>query len=73
MKRQPVVPGEVIRSVTDVGPGDWVKAAGRWRMILTNTAFGADPVPREWVITTIDGARLSMWDIDRYAKDGDPL
>jgi hypothetical protein len=60
------------RSCTEVGPGDWVKLTnGNWERILTNSAFRADPLPREWQITTFSGV-YGMWDIAVYAVDGDP-
>jgi hypothetical protein len=62
----------VARSATEVGPGDWVKIGQRWERILTNTAFGATPVPREWVVVTQQGRTFTMWEINAYAKDGDP-
>src|SRR3954469_7904385 len=61
-----------VRGATDVGPGDYVKVAdGRWKQIVSNTAFGEAAVPRSWTITTADGAELGMYDVNRYAKDGD--
>lgn len=58
------------RSVTEVGPGDWVKVNGRWERILTNSAH-RQKLPRHWTITTVQGGTYGMWDIDLYAKEGD--
>ncbi len=60
-----------VRSVTDVGPGDYVKVRGTWKKIVTNTAH-ARPLPRVWRIETDDGEDYGMFDIDRYAKAEDP-
>jgi len=62
----------VPRSVTDVGPGDYVKVGRQWKKILTNTAFNEPRTPREWTVTTVDGCSYSGWEINDYAKDGDP-
>ena len=59
------------RSVTDVGPGDFVRdRRGRWLRIDSNTAHGAERTPRDWSIVA-EGRRLGMFDIRRYAKAED--
>lgn len=59
------------RSVTEVGPGDFVKVADGWLRIHSNSAFEADPLPRSWVIVTQDGMAHGMYDIGLYAKAED--
>lgn len=59
------------RSVTDVGPGDFVKVDHGWMPIAKNSAYGKDPAPREWTIETTDGETYGMFDIYLYAKYGD--
>lgn len=56
------------RSVTDVGPGDYVKIGSRWEQIQSNTAYGSEPTPRRWTVCTEHG---SLWDINLYAKAED--
>jgi hypothetical protein len=58
------------RSVTDVGPDDFVKVDGVWEQIVWNTAYGVKHTPRQWTVSTVFGVR-SMWDIDRYARAED--
>jgi hypothetical protein len=57
-------------SVTEVGPGDWIKVRGEWKQIKSNDAF-QKKLPRKWDIITTDGLTHGMWDIDRYAKAGE--
>jgi hypothetical protein len=59
------------RSVTDVGPGDYVKVGSEWKQIASNSAAGSERTPREWTVTTRDGGSYGMWNIKRYAKKGD--
>jgi hypothetical protein len=61
------------RSVTEVGPGDFVRPVGEgpWQEIASNSAYGAEKLPREWVVTLIDGRRIGMWGIGAYAKRED--
>lgn len=60
------------RSVTEVGPGDYVKVGpGRWERIESNSAHGAERTPRNWTIRTESGRSLGMWDVHRYAKAAD--
>lgn len=59
------------RGVTDVGNGDYVKISGRWKKISSNSAAGADRLPRHWEVQTEDGARYGMFNIQRYAKAED--
>lgn len=59
------------RGVQDVGEGDYVKVGGQWKRISHNTAAGSERLPREWTVTTADGRSYGMFDIQRYAKDGD--
>jgi hypothetical protein len=61
------------RSVTEVGPGDFVRPVGEraWREIASNSAYGAEKLPRQWVVTLISGRRIDMWGIGAYAKRED--
>lgn len=58
------------RSVTEVGPGDYVKIGRRWERISANSAQGTERAPREWTVHT-DNGRYGMWSINRYAKAED--
>ena len=60
-----------IRSVTEVGSGDFVKVGTEWKRITTNSAAGETRTPRSWGITTEDGKSLGMFDISRYARASD--
>jgi len=55
----------------DVGGGDYVKIAGVWKRIASNTAQGATITPRSWTVTTEDGNVYGMYSIERYAKAED--
>lgn len=59
------------RSVTEVGPGDFVKVGNEWKAIRSNTAYGAERTPRNWTVTTEDGGVYDMWGINLYAKAED--
>ena len=59
------------RSVTEVGPGDFVKVGQKWEKILTNSAHGAERTPREWSITTTSGGTYGMYHVSAYAKASD--
>lgn len=59
------------RSVTEVGPGDFVKVGTQWKQIASNSAAGAERTPRSWSVTTTDGGSYGMYDIGRYAKKED--
>lgn len=59
------------RSVTDVGPGDFVKIGSQWKEITANTAAGAERTPRDWTVTTTGGSPHGMFSINRYAKKED--
>jgi hypothetical protein len=59
------------RSVTDVGQGDYVKIGGSWERIASNSAAGASHTPRDWTVTTEDGAEYGMMNIQLYAKADD--
>lgn len=59
------------RSVTDVGPGDYVKIGRRWEQIKSNSAHGASRTPREWTVSTTNGGAYGMYGINRYAKAED--
>ena len=63
--------GAPSRSVTDVGPGDYVKVKGRWKRIESNSAEGQIRAPRSWAIRTEGGEHFGMYDIDRYALADD--
>jgi len=55
-------------SCIEAGPGDYVKIGREWKQIEHNTAHGVDHTPRTWTVTTTDGQRYGMWDINAYAK-----
>lgn len=59
------------REVTEVGPGDYIKVCGVWVEIESNTAFGLDRAPKDWVIKDTRGGVYGMFDVSRYAKAGD--
>jgi hypothetical protein len=59
------------RSVNEVGRGDYVKIGAQWKRIESNSASGAERTPRNWTVTTEDGASYDMWSINRYAKAED--
>jgi hypothetical protein len=59
------------RSVTDVGPGDYVKIGRSWEKITSNSAHGAERTPRDWTVRTEDGGSHGMYGINRYAKAED--
>lgn len=59
------------RSVTDVGPGDYVKIGSCWRRITHNSAHGQERTPKNWSVTTEGGASHGMFGINRYAKAED--
>jgi len=58
------------RSVTQVGPGDFVKVGPQWVEIKQNSAHGEATTPRRWRIET-EGGIYDMWDINAYAKRED--
>jgi hypothetical protein len=59
------------RSVTDIGPGDYIKdLSGQWVQVTHNTAAGAERTPREWTVTA-DGRAHGMYSIRAYAKAED--
>lgn len=66
-----------VRSVADVGPGDYVKVDGAWYRIEINTAWGLAPLPKRWTVYTDDGRRHDSYDystercIQLYAKAED--
>lgn len=57
-----------VRSVMEVGAGDFIKVGSQWREIRHNTATGAERTPRHWTVETTDGQCHSMFGINRYAK-----
>lgn len=59
------------RSVTDVGPGDYVKIGTQWKQISSNSAEGASHTPRHWDVKTTDGGSYGMFNVNRYAKKED--
>ena len=59
------------RSVTDVGPGDYVKIGSHWEKVTSNSAHGADHTPRSWTVRTEGGGEHGMYGINRYAKAED--
>ncbi len=62
---------EPARSVTEVGKGDFIKVGGQWKEIASNTAAGAERTPKSWTVTTTDGGKYGMFNIDRYATKDD--
>ena len=58
------------RDVTEVGAGDYVKIGSSWHEIRSNSAYGRK-LPREWTVETIDGHKVGMYGIRRYAKAED--
>ena len=53
-------------SVSETGPGDYIKVAnGVWKEVSTNTAF-SDRKARRWIVTTTDGRSYGMYDIYAY-------
>lgn len=58
------------RSVTEVGPGDYIKIGSRWKRVEANSAEGASHL-RSWSVRTEDGMIHDMWSINRYAKAED--
>ena len=59
------------RDVTDIGPGDYVKIGSRFEKVTSNSAHGAEQLPRNWTIRTEGGGTYGMYDIARYAKAED--
>lgn len=59
------------RSVTDIGPGDYVQIGSRWEKVASNTAQGAEHTPRSWSVRTENGDEHGMFSINRYAKAED--
>jgi hypothetical protein len=55
-------------SVTEAGPGDYIKVGGIWKQIKDNTAYDVRPVPRSWVVTTTGGETFGMYDIELYGQ-----
>ncbi len=62
-----------VRSVTDIGPGDFVKVGTHWRRVVSNSDFGAEHPQRDgnWRIETEGGGTRTGWSINRYAKAED--
>jgi hypothetical protein len=58
------------RSVTEVGPGDYIKIGSHWKRIHENSAQGSR-APRNWTILTEDGMAFGEWRINRFAKAED--
>lgn len=58
------------RSVTDIGPGDYVKIGSTWRQVESNSAHSAERTPRNWTICSEIGTH-DMWAINSYAKAED--
>jgi hypothetical protein len=61
------------RSVTDIGPGDYIKVGRQWKQVRSNSDHGADRPQRDgnWRVTTTDGSTYSGWGINLYAKAED--
>lgn len=63
--------GVPTRSVTDVGPGDFIKVGSQWKEIQSNSAHGSEHTPKHWDVRTTDGGTHGMFGINRYAKASD--
>lgn len=59
------------RDVTEVGKGDYVKIGSHWERIKSNTAAGAERLPRSWTVTTETGGSYDMYGVNAYAKAED--
>jgi hypothetical protein len=60
------------RSISDVGPGDYVKIGSRWEKIASNSATGKQRL--DWKTETVrteSGGAHGMMGINRYAKAED--
>lgn len=57
------------RSVSDVGPGDFIKTGATWRKIEHNPAQGSQH-PSTWAVRA-DGLSFDAFSINRYAKAED--
>lgn len=71
MSRLALRDGAPARSATEVGPGDYVKVGSQWREVASNSAFGAERLPRSWEVRTVDGGSHGMLGVQRYAKAQD--
>ena len=66
------------RSITEVGPGDFVKVGpGRFEEIARiEKDYGDRPptpktTPKRWTVVTTSGRRVSMWQARSYYKKED--
>ena len=59
-----------MRSIDEVGRGDYVKVGGTWKQIASITPGGR--TKRDQTIRTTDGSSYTMFDVWAYAKAGDP-
>jgi hypothetical protein len=65
--------GAPVRSVTDVGRGDFVKVRGEWKRLLEQPVSAGvnEKLPSNWYCETEDGGSYDMYQVDRYAKAQD--
>ena len=57
--------GAPTRDVTEVGRGDYIQTRDGWKRIVSNTAEGAERVPRNWEVQTADESSYDMWQVIR--------
>ena len=62
-----------IRSIKEVGPGDFVKLADKqWHEIESHTfSESMNSFSRHWVVRTVSGEVVDMLDVFSYAKKED--
>lgn len=60
---------EPMRSIDEVGRGDFVKVGTTWKKITSITPGGR--FRRDQTIRTADGCQYNMGDINRYGKAED--
>jgi hypothetical protein len=62
------------RTVTEIGPGDYVKLGSNWHQVMSNSEFGNERIVAKdgnWSIQTTDGRSVSGWGVNAYAKADD--
>ena len=59
-----------MRSIDEVGRGDYVQVGGTWKRIASITPGGR--LKNDHTIVTTDGSTYTMIDIWEYAKASDP-
>lgn len=58
-------------SVSQAGPGDFIKVKNVWKKIKSNTAYMKTPVPDRWSVETTDGTVYGMFEIELCSKAKD--